>query len=122
MLKGVKDSQGKLVSVFQVSKSRLPSMQDVPTLAEAGVQGDDKLYSVVATSRVIVAPKGVDKGIADLLVTAINKGEADLEFIDQMKKGQFDIAASKPEEISSRMKTAITSLGAIADSVKQYAQ
>ncbi len=120
MIKGVRDSKGALQSAFVVSKARLPALADVPTLEEQGVKPEEGAYAVVGTSRMIVGPAGIDKAVADVLVTAINKAEADPEFAAAMKKGEFDIATAKPEEIKARIKTAVSEFNAVKDMVKSY--
>ena len=122
MIKGVRDSQGKMNSLFVPSKSRLPSLPDVPTLSELGVQAEPGVYAVVATSRIIVAPAGVDKAIQGILVNAINKATSDPEFVKQMKKAEFDLATAKPDEVKVRMKAAVDEFTAVKDMVKSYAK
>lgn len=120
MIKGVRDSQGKLNSLFVLNKSRLPSLPDVPTLAELGVRAEPGVYAVVATSRIIAAPAGVDKAIQEILVNAINKATSDPEFVKQMKQAEFDTVTAKPDEVKVRMKAAFDEFTAVKDMVKSY--
>ncbi len=120
MIKGVRDSKGALQSAFVFSKSRLAALSDVPTIEEQGVKPEEGAYAVVATSRILVAPAGVDKSIADILATAVSKAEADAEFVAAMKKGEYEIAAAKPDEIKARIKTAVAEFNVIKDMVKSY--
>ena len=64
MMKGIADSQGKLTALYASADKRLDAAKDVPTLAELGVKLDATSASVVATSRVLVGPPGMDKAIA----------------------------------------------------------
>lgn len=120
MIKGVRNSQGKMNSLFVLNKSRLLSLPDVPTLAELGVQAESGVYAVVGTSRIIVAPAGVDKGIQEVLVNAISKAESDPEFVKRMKQGEFDIATAKPDEVKAKVKAAIDEFIDVKDMVKSY--
>lgn len=122
MIKGVRDSQGKMNSLFVLNKSRLPSLPDVPTLAELGVRVEPAVYAVVATSRIIAAPAGVDKAIQGILVNATNKATSDPEFVKQMKQAEFDVGTAKPDEVKVRMKAAIDEFTAVKDMVKSYAK
>jgi tripartite-type tricarboxylate transporter receptor subunit TctC len=109
-------------SLFVPNKSRLPSLPDVPTLSELGVRAEPGVYAVVATSRIIVAPAGVDKAIQGILVNAIKKATSDPEFVKQMKKAEFDLATAKPDEVKVRMKAAVDEFTAVKDMVKSYAK
>ncbi len=120
MIKGVRDSKGALNSVFVVNKTRLPTVPEVPTLEEMGVKPDEAMYAVLATTRMIVGPAAMDKSIADILVTAINKAEADPEFVAAMTKGQFDIGAAKPEQVKQHIKLATQEFSSVKDMVKSY--
>lgn len=122
MIKGVRDSQGKMNCLFVPNQSRLPSLPDVPTLAELGVRAEPGVYAVVATSRIIVAPAGVDKAIQGILVNTINKATSDPEFVKQMKRAEFDIATAKPAEVKIRVKAAVDEFTAVKDMVKSYAK
>ncbi len=120
MLKGVRDSKGALQSAFVISKARLPALPDVPTIEELGVKPEEGVYAVMATSRMLVGPAGMDKGITDILVTAIGKAEADPEFAAAMKKGEFEIGAAKPEELKAHLKAAIEEFNSVKEMVKSY--
>ncbi len=120
MIKGVRDSKGALQSAFVVSKSRLSALQDVPTLEELGIKPEEGVYAVVGTSRMIVGPAGIDKAVQGVLVDAITKAEADPEFVAQMKKGEFDVATAKPEDIKARIKSAVDEFNSVKDMVKSY--
>ncbi len=120
MLKGVRDSKGALKSVFVVNKTRLPALPDVPTLEEMGIKPEPSVYAVLATSRMIVAPAGMDKAIQTILVDAINKAEADPEFAAAMTKGGFEIGTAKPEDVKQDIKLATQEFSAVKDMVKSY--
>ncbi len=120
MIKGINDSGGKLKPAFVVNKTRLTSLKDVPTLEEQGVKPDDAAYSVVATSRIIAAPAGLDKAIVTMLVTAIDKSIADPEFKAQMEKGKYEITTAKPDELKNRMLNAVTEFKSVKSMVESY--
>ncbi len=74
----------------------------------------------MATSRLLVGPAGMDLGIAEILRTAIGKAEADAEFVAAMKKGEFEIATAKPEELKADIQAAVAEFTTVRDLVKSY--
>lgn len=63
------------------SRSRLDTLKDVPTLAEAGVPG----FEVVVWHGVY-APKGTPKPVLDKLVAALQSGIQDPPFVQKMRE------------------------------------
>jgi tripartite-type tricarboxylate transporter receptor subunit TctC len=106
-IKSVRDSQGKMASLFVVSKARLASIPEVHTLAELGIEAEAGVYAVGAVSRVIAAPAGLDASVREILMSAIERTAHDPEFIEQMKHAEFEIATADPDTIRSKLKAAV---------------
>jgi len=106
-IKGVRDGQGKLVSLFVVDKARLASVPDVPTLAELGVEAGAGVYAVGAVSRVIAAPAGLDANVREILISAIEQAGHDPQFIEQMKHADFEVVTAGPDTIRTKLKAAV---------------
>jgi tripartite-type tricarboxylate transporter receptor subunit TctC len=116
-IKGVRDSQGKLASLFVVSKTRVPSIPEVPTLAEFGVEAEDGVYAVTGVSRVMVAPPGLDGKVRQTLVTAIEKAANDTDFIRQMKQAEFEVVTAPPDAVRLKVKTAVEEFERAKDTI-----
>jgi tripartite-type tricarboxylate transporter receptor subunit TctC len=96
-----------VISLFVVSKTRLPSISQVPTLAELGIEAEAGVYAVGAVSRVIAAPAGLDAKIREILVSAIDRAVHDPEFIEQMKHAEFEVVTADPDAIRAKIKAAV---------------
>jgi len=105
-VKGVRDSQGKMVSLFVVNKTRLPSIPEVPTLTELGTEAEAGVYAVGAVSRVIAGPAGLDAKTREILISAIESAVHDPEFIQQMKHAEFEVVTAEPDIIRPKLKSA----------------
>jgi tripartite-type tricarboxylate transporter receptor subunit TctC len=116
-IKGVRDSQGKLTSLFVVSKTRVPSISEVPTLAEFGVEAEEGVYAVTGVSRVMVAPAGLDSKVRETLVAAIEKAAHDIEFIRQMKQAEFEVVAAPPDAVRLKVKAAVEEFQRAKDTI-----
>jgi tripartite-type tricarboxylate transporter receptor subunit TctC len=106
-IKSVRDSQGKIISLFLVNPTRLPSIPEVPTLGELGVEAEAGVYAVGAVSRVIAGPAGLNPKIQEILISAIDKAVHDAEFIAQMKHAEFEVSTAHPNAIRARIKAAV---------------
>src|SRR5215211_4079337 len=90
--------EGKLRAIVITSEQRSPEVPDVPTMAEAGVQGQE-----AETLTGILAPAGTPKEIVDLLHREI---KAIVEMPDvKQKLGAlgFQPIANTPEEFAKRI-------------------
>ena len=116
-IKGVRDSQGKLNSLFVVSRTRIPSIPEVRTLAEFGVEAGAGVYAVTGVSRVMVAPAGLDRKIQETLATAIDKAAHDTEFIRQMKQAEFEVVTAPPDAVRLKVKAAIEEFERAKDTI-----
>ncbi len=106
-IKAVRDSQGKLASLFVVSKTRLASIPETPTLAELGIEAGSGVYAVGAVSRVIAAPAGLDANVRETLISAIERAAHDPQFIEQMKHAEFEVVTADPDSIRSKLRAAV---------------
>jgi tripartite-type tricarboxylate transporter receptor subunit TctC len=116
-IKGVRDSQGKLTSLFVVSKTRVSSIPEVPALAEFGVDAAAGVYAVTGVSRVMAAPAGLDGKIRETLVTAIDKAGHDPEFIRQMKQAEFEVVTAPPDAVRLKVKAAVEEFERAKDTI-----
>jgi tripartite-type tricarboxylate transporter receptor subunit TctC len=116
-IRDVRDSQGKLVSLFVVNKTRVPSIPEVPTLAELGVETEAGMYAVAAVSRVIAAPAGLDSKIGEILVMAIEKAAHDTQFIEQMKQAEFEVVIATPDAVRAKVKAAVEEFAGARDTI-----
>ncbi len=83
---------GKLKALAAASEKRNPLLPDVPTFAEAGVQGMEAglWYG-------IVAPKGTPKAVVARLNAEINRALAQPELRERFAAMSVEIAAGQPE-------------------------
>ena len=103
--------EGRLRTIAIGSAKRLPSMPNVPTIAESGVPGYEA-YSWIG----IVAPKGTPKPIIQLLnkeISSILKNK-DLE-TELLNQGAIPVGDS-PEHFQAYMKDEIAKWGAVVHS------
>jgi tripartite-type tricarboxylate transporter receptor subunit TctC len=119
-IKGVRDSGGKMVSLFVVKETRVPSLADVPTLAELGVQPDSGVYAVGTVSRVLVAPRGLDAAVRERLVAAIDQAARDPAFVAQMTSGGFEVVTATPVHVLDRFRTAVAEFARSTAIVKPF--
>jgi tripartite-type tricarboxylate transporter receptor subunit TctC len=106
-IKGVRESDGKLVSLFVVSEQRVPSLPDVPTLSEFGVRPDPGIYAVGAITRVIAAPRGLDPAVQEVLTTAVTQALNDPEFIQLNANAGFEVAPASAAEVRAKLAAAM---------------
>ena len=80
-IKGVRDSQGKLTSLFVVSKTRVPSIPEVPTLAEFGVQAEAGVYAVKSDKNSSARPFGRQIKLATVATNRVTFNKGSVSFI-----------------------------------------
>lgn len=73
--------QGKLRALATTSSTRIPTMPDVPTLAESGASGYD-----VQSWQAVFAPAGTPKPVVNRLHTEIMKALAEPEMQERLSK------------------------------------
>jgi len=92
--------EGKLRALAITSKARVPTLPDVPTMAEAGypdVEGESWFG--------VAVPGGTPKEIVNLLNREIVKIMALPDIKERVATLGFDSIASSPEEFSARIRT-----------------
>jgi tripartite-type tricarboxylate transporter receptor subunit TctC len=89
---------GKLRALALTSEKRVPSLPDVPTMAEAGVVGHE-----ADTLTSILAPAGTPKEIIDLLHREIAAIVALPEVKEKLTSLGFLPIANRPEEFAKRI-------------------
>jgi tripartite-type tricarboxylate transporter receptor subunit TctC len=91
---------GKLRALAVTSKARVPTLPDVPTMAEAGypdVEGESWFA--------VAVPAGTPKEIVALLNREIVKAMALPDVKERLETLGFDSIASTPEEFGARIRT-----------------
>ncbi len=108
------------VKVYGVtSAQRVPSLKDVPTLAEQGMKG----FEVVVWHG-LYAPKGTPKPVLDKLVAALQAAVQDATFKQRLADlGAEPVPVSKanPEALRTMLRSEIDKWGPIIKKAGQYA-
>ncbi len=120
MWKGVRDSSGKLAALFVASKTRIPDVKDVPTLGELGGQLSPTAASVLATSRVVVAPAKLDPSLREALGSAMAKAMKDPEFLQQMEKAQQSVGYDTGEAVRTEIGSAVEAYTSVKAQVEPF--
>lgn len=89
---------GKLKALAVTSPKRLPSLPEVPTLKELGVDYDFTIWYG------LMAPAGTPKAVVDRLAAATHKVLAQPELGARIRNGGAEPAWSKPEEFQAQLK------------------
>jgi tripartite-type tricarboxylate transporter receptor subunit TctC len=98
----------KPLAVF--GPKRLPSLPDVPTLAELGLKGfDDQSYVGM------LVPKGTPDGVVRKLNGALNTALADPDVKTRLEKLDFGVEGSTPEAFFKEMKSDSDRFAELAD-------
>jgi tripartite-type tricarboxylate transporter receptor subunit TctC len=92
--------EGKLRALAVTSGQRAPEFPDVPTLAEAGVPGQESLFF-----QGVVAPVGTPKEIVDQLYREIAKILVRPEVKERLAAIGFGVSISSPEEFQAQIKS-----------------
>ena len=87
-------ASGKLRPLAVASKTRLPSMPEVPTLIEAGYPG----FEAYAWQG-LVAPKGTPETVVDQLNTALTETLKSPEVIEKFKALGLEVTPSSPRQL-----------------------
>ena len=85
------------------SGQRAPEFPDVPTLAEAGVPGQESLFF-----QGVVAPAGTPKEIVDQLYREIARILVRPEVKERLAAIGFGVSISPPEEFQAQIKSEMT--------------
>jgi tripartite-type tricarboxylate transporter receptor subunit TctC len=112
--------KGGKVKVYGVtSRTRVPSLPDIPTLDEQGLKG----FEVVVWHGLYV-PKGTPKPVLDRLVAALQEAIKDPEFKAILAKlGSVPVSANRatPESLRALLKSEIDKWGPIIKKAGLYA-
>lgn len=89
---------GKLKALAVTSPKRLPSLPEVPTLNDLGVDYDFTIWYG------LMAPAGTPKAVVDRLAAATHKVLDQPELAARIRNGGAEPAWSKPEEFQAQLK------------------
>ncbi|TAG01113.1 MAG: tripartite tricarboxylate transporter substrate binding protein [Burkholderiales bacterium] len=93
---------GKLKAIAVTSTKRSPALPNVPTVAEAGVDGFD-----ASSWFGVLAPAGTPKDIVDKLSQTIAKALQTPEMRERLSSQGADAVGSTPEQFSAHIKSEI---------------
>src|SRR6187397_549155 len=99
---------GKLRGLAVTSAKRSSALPDVPTMAEAGVTGQES-----ETMQGILVPAGTPKEIVDLLNREIVKAMALPDVKEKCAQLGFDPVANKPDEFAAYIKKEVEKWGKV---------
>ncbi len=90
---------GNLRALAVTSAKRSGALPDVPTMAEAGIQGQE-----LETMQGVLVPAGTPKEIVDQLSGEIAKAMALPDVKEKCAQLGFDVVANKPQEFAAYIK------------------
>lgn len=90
---------GKLKALAVAGPKRSSQLPNVPTMAEAGVNGVD-----VQQWYALFAPAKTPKPVVDKLNQALNQALADPDIIKKLEESGADVASSTPQELGDLVK------------------
>jgi hypothetical protein len=102
---------GKIKAYAAAGLARVPSLPDVPAIAEAGVEGFD-----IAISFGLYAPKATPKPVLNQLSTALQKAVLDPDLrkrLDGMGVSAVSPERARPEALRAHLKNEIDTLGGL---------
>lgn len=94
---------GRLRPLAVTTRTRDVSLPDVPTMAEAGVEGYD-----VSGWYGLLGPAGMDKAVVAKLNAEINRAVQEPAFIEAVRKSGLEVSSSTPEGFAQRLHDEIT--------------
>lgn len=103
--------QGQLRGLAVSTAQRVPSMPDIPTIAESGVPGFD-----VSAWDLVAVPAGTPQAVITRLNDAVRKALSDPDLRKQLADRGAETAPSSPAEIADFVKTELVRWG---DAVKR---
>jgi tripartite-type tricarboxylate transporter receptor subunit TctC len=109
--------EGLLRALAVTSSKRISLLPEVPTMAEAGVPGQEQ-----EAPQCLWAPAGTPRAIIDLLYREIARAVATPELAQKMTAIGFEPAAVPPEEVAARIKSDMPKWAALirAAKIKPY--
>ena len=102
---------GKIQAYAAAGRTRIPSLPDMPAIAEAGVQGMD-----INISFGLYAPKGTPKPVLDKLSAALQVAVVDPEVrarLEAMGISAVPVELARPEALRAHLKNEIDTLGGL---------
>ncbi len=102
---------GKIQAYAAAGRARIPSLPDMPAMAEAGVQGMD-----INISFGLYAPKGTPKPVLDKLSAALQVAVVDPEVrarLESMGISAVPLELARPEALRAHLKNEIDTLGGL---------
>ena len=102
---------GKILAYAAAGRSRIPSLPDMPAIAEAGVQGME-----INISFGLYAPKGTPKPVLDKLSAALQTAVSDPEVrqrLEGMGISAVPVELARPEALRAHLKNEIDTLGGL---------
>lgn len=102
---------GKIKGYAAAGKARIPSLPQVPSTAEGGLQGVD-----INISFGLYAPKGTPKPVLDTLTAALRKAVSDPEVRNRLEGMGISAVApelASPEALRAHLKQEIDTLGGL---------
>ncbi|HEY6023031.1 MAG TPA: tripartite tricarboxylate transporter substrate binding protein [Pseudolabrys sp.] len=104
---------GKLRGLAVTSAKRSPALPDVPTMAEAGITGQES-----ETMQGIFVPAATPKDIVDLLNREIAKAMALPDVKEKCAQLGFDPVADKPDEFAAYIRKEVDKWGKVIKDAK----
>lgn len=104
---------GKLRAMAVAGPKRVPSLPNVPTLKEAGIEGVD-----VTQWYAIFAPAKTPKSIVDQINRALNQVLADQEVVKRMEDHGADVESSTPEQLGLLVKSEVAKWQRVVEKAK----
>lgn len=105
--------EGRLRGLMVTSAKRVRALPDVPTAAEAGLEGQEA-YTLTG----LLAPAGTPKAIVDLLHREVLKMVAEPAVQKRLEDLGFEVVANSPQEFEARIKTELVKWGNIIRDAK----
>ena len=105
---------GTLRALAMTTEKRVAAAPDVPTMAEAGVPGDQ----ISDVMQAVFAPGGTPKSIIDLLQKEIAKAVAAPDVKAKLDSLGFDAIADTPEHFAARIKTEVPKWAKVIEAAK----
>ena len=102
---------GKIQAYAAAGRSRIPSLPDMPAIAEAGVQGME-----INISFGLYAPKGTPRPVLDKLSNALQVAVVDPEVrqrLEAMGISAVPVELARPEALRAHLKNEIDTLGGL---------
>lgn len=104
---------GKLRALAVAGPKRVPSLPDVPTLKEAGVDGVD-----VTQWYAIFAPAKTPKAVVDQINKALNQVLNDKEIVKRIEDHGADVETSTPEQLGAMVKSELAKWKGVVQKAK----